>query len=75
MNVTMTTIHVTILGGPSDGWSGRIRVPLQDEADGLVTLTGDKFLVARENAGVVFRVHRGEGRMLLVHPTAQGLFW
>jgi hypothetical protein len=64
MSVTMTIIRVTILGGPTDGWSGRIRVPLEEEALGRIRL-----------AGIVFRVHHGGGRMLLVHPSAQGLLW
>jgi hypothetical protein len=62
--VEMTTVQVTILGGPLDGWTGRIRVPLEDEAAGRIRVSG-----------VVFRVHRERGRMFLVHPDAQGLIW
>jgi hypothetical protein len=62
--VTMTTVLVTMLGGPNDGWSGRITVPLEDEAAMRIRVEG-----------TVFRVHRERGRMFLVHPTAVGLFW
>lgn len=75
MSRVLTEIRVKIVGGPSDGWSGTIRVPLQDEADGWIRLTGDSFKPARENPGVRFRVKHGGERILLVHPSAVGLFW
>ncbi len=60
----MTKVRVTFLGGPLDGWTGNIRVPLEAERLGLVRIEG-----------VVYRVWRQAGRMFLVHPTAQGLLW
>lgn len=60
----MTVVLVTVLGGPNDGWTNRIRVPLMDEARQRIRLSG-----------TVYRVHRERGRMFLVHPTACGLFW
>lgn len=64
MSDTMTEVRVTVLGGLHDGWSGRIRVPLQDEADGRIRIWG-----------TIFRVHRQDGQMLLVDVTAQKLIW
>ena len=60
----MTVVLVSVLGGPNDGWTGRISVPLEDEARQRVRLEG-----------TVYRVRRERGRMFLVHPTACGLFW
>lgn len=62
--MTMTEVRVTILGGPKDGWSGAIRIPLEDEAKERIRL-----------GGTVYRVRRANGQMLLVHPSATGLFW
>ena len=64
MTVTMTEVRVVILGGAHDGWRGKISVPLEDEAAGKIRLWN-----------VVHRVHRQNGQMILVDPSAQKLFW
>lgn len=63
-HVTKTEISVTILGGPRDGYTGIMRVPLEDEAAGWV-----------QAKGVTYRVRRANGVTFLVHPRAQALFW
>lgn len=60
----MTVVRVSVLGGPNDGWRGKISVPLEDEARQRIRLEG-----------TVYRVRRESGRMFLIHPTAVGLFW
>jgi hypothetical protein len=62
--MTQTVVLVSVLGGPNDGWTGRISVPLEDEARQRIRLSG-----------TIYRVRRANGRMFLVHPTAVGLFW
>jgi hypothetical protein len=60
----MTEIVVHILGGRWDAWTGRIRIPLEEEAAKHIRFKG-----------TVYRVLHRDGRILLVHPTAQKLFW
>jgi hypothetical protein len=62
--VEMTEVRVTVFGGAHDGWHGRIRVPLQAEREGHIRCWN-----------IVHRVHRKNGQMLLVDPTAQKLIW
>jgi len=58
----MTRVKITILGGPEDGWSGSIMIPLEDEADEQVSWNG-----------IPYRIHRKAGRMFLVHASAAPL--
>lgn len=60
---SLTKIIVTVMGGPSDGWHGKITVSLEAEASGSLKW-----------GGLVYRIWRGGGRVLLVHPSAQGLY-
>lgn len=58
------SLTVSILGGPDDGFTGRIAVPANIAVVPILT---------RDD--ITYRIHRADGRTWLVHPDAQAWVW
>ena len=61
MTAPLVLVTASVVGGPHDGWHGRIKIPAG----------GDKV----RYEGEVYRILREDGNVFLVHPRAAALYW